>query len=128
MNDRRAGFAGGPAVQGSKTSEAERFPEARQEVTVLAISRDPEQQDLVHAYSGSVDRFRSACYGRPASHRLGTCQLCARRRSEVVAHPHSEWVGVPLRYGPDKVQGRQSLSRDWGCGVEAFPSRPQVAR
>ena len=65
MNDRRAGLAGGtafPTSQGSKTSEAERFAGVKPGVTILA-----EHQDLIYAYSGSVDRFRSACNGRPAS-------------------------------------------------------------
>ena len=82
-DDRRAGLAGGTAVptsQGWKTSEAERLPEARQDVTMLAISRDPEHQDLIYGYPGSAGRFTSACHGGPASHNLGTCQLCARSK------------------------------------------------
>ena len=52
-----------------------------------AISWDREHQDLVYVCSGSVGRFRSACYGRPASHRRGTCQLYARTIKEATWKP-----------------------------------------
>ena len=77
------GFVGGTAVptsQGSKTSEAERLLEARQDVTMLVIPLGQEHQDPTYAHSGCVDCFRSACYGRPASHRRGTCQLWSRSK------------------------------------------------
>ena len=57
---------------------------------MLAIARDPEHQDLTCGYSGCAVRRRSACNGRPASHDLGTCQLCARLKGEVEAHPSFE--------------------------------------
>ena len=83
-------LAGGTAVptsQGSKTSEAERLPEARQDVTVLVIPRSPEHQDLSYVYSGSVDRFRSACYGRLASQTCRRVSCVHDQRGEVEAHP-----------------------------------------
>ena len=67
-------------LAGSKTSGARHLSGVRPGVTMLVISRDPEHQDCSFVYSCSVDRSRSACYGRPASHRLGTCQLCARSK------------------------------------------------
>ena len=78
-----------PTSQEWKTSDAQRLAEIESDVTVPAISWDLEHQDLLHiAYSGSVDRFRSACYWRPASK---TCRRvsCAQKRGEMAAHPHS---------------------------------------
>ena len=68
-------------------SEAERLPEARQGVTTLAISREPEHQDLSYVYSGSVGRFRSACHGRPASQTCRRVSSVHDQRGEVEAHP-----------------------------------------
>ena len=63
-------------------SEAGRLREARRDVTMLVILWGPEHQDLSYVYSGSVDRFRSACHGRPASHRRGTCQLRTKEKRQ----------------------------------------------
>ena len=52
-------------LAGSKTSDAERLPEAQRDVTMLVIFWDPEHKVLTYVYSGSVVRFRSACCGRP---------------------------------------------------------------
>ena len=63
MDERRAGLAGGtafPTSQGTKTSEAARLPEARRDVTMLVIPRNPEHQELTYVYSDSVVRIRSA--------------------------------------------------------------------
>ena len=106
---------------GSKTSGAERLPEARRDVTMPVTPRGPEHKVLTYVYSGSVVRFRSACYGRPDPY--------------AVAHPSLAGNGiweVRVRQGSRKA----SLSRHWGCGVGrrgrcsayGYPSRPQVAR
>ena len=72
---------------GSKTSDAERLPEARRDVTMLAILRDPEHKVLTYVYSGSVVRFRSACYGRPVSQHSGRVSCVHDQRGEMVTHP-----------------------------------------
>ena len=69
-----------PTSQGLRTSGPVFLSGVMSGVTMLVISRDLEHQDLSYVYSGSVGFFRSACYGRPASHRRGTCQLCARSK------------------------------------------------
>ena len=48
-------------------------------VAMLVIQRCPEHQDLSYVYSGSVGRFRPACYGEPASK---TCRRvsCVHRK------------------------------------------------
>ena len=116
-DERRAGLAGGtafPTLQGLKTSDAERLPEARRDVSMLVISWCLEHHDLSFVHSGSADRFRSACYGRPASHRLGTCQLCARSKrrsgSPSVTRRVAESLKVRVRSGSRKAP----LSRDQG--------------
>ena len=48
----------------------------------------PEHQDLTYVHSGCAVRLRSACYGRPALHRLGTCQLCGRSKRRSGSPPH----------------------------------------
>ena len=57
----------GSDLSGSRTSDAQRLSEVERDVTVLVIPRGLEDQDLTYVYSGSEDRFRSACYGRPVS-------------------------------------------------------------
>ena len=56
-----------PTSQESKASGAKHLSGVRPGVTVLMIPRDPEHQALTNVYSGSVDRSKSACHGRPAS-------------------------------------------------------------
>ena len=70
-----------PTSQGSITPIAKSSRRGEGRVTLCSRSRrDPEHQVLVYAYSSSVDRSRSDWYGRPASHRVGTCELCARSK------------------------------------------------
>ena len=85
MDDRRAGLAGGtafPTSQGSKTSEAERLPEAQRDVTVLVIPLGPEHQVLTYVYSGSVVRFRSACCGRPDPYAQDVSAVCTIKEAK----------------------------------------------
>ena len=70
---------------------------------MLVISRDLEHQDLSYVYSSSVDRFRSACYGRPASHRRGTCARSKRRSGSPSA---TRREGESLRCETDQMKGR----------------------
>ena len=71
-----------PTLQGPKTSDAQRSVEVESDVTVLVIPWGPEHQGLTYVYSRSVDRFRSACYGRPASKAFGrVCCAQEKRRS-----------------------------------------------
>ena len=60
QKSRPCGSTAFPTSLGSKTSDAERLPEARRDVTMLEIPRGPEHQDLPCVYSGSADRFWSA--------------------------------------------------------------------
>ena len=61
----------GPTFQGLKTSDSDHLAGVHPDVTMLAIARDPEHQDLTCGYSGCAVRRGSACGGRPASHDLG---------------------------------------------------------
>ena len=90
-------------------------------VTMLAISRDPEHQALTYVYSGSVGRFRSACYGRPASHRLVTCQLCARSKRRIGSPSAPPREAESLRCETVQVQGRHPY-------LVTRPSGPEVVR
>ena len=79
MDDRRAGLAGGsafPTSQGSKTSEAERLPEARRDVT---YARDPPGSGASSPHLRAL-RFRSPFHVRLLREarlvRLGDMSVC----------------------------------------------------
>ena len=85
MDDRREGLAGGtafPTSQGSKTSETERLPEARRDVTMLVIPRGLEHKVLTYVYSGSVVRLRSACCGRPDPYAQDVSAVCTIKEAK----------------------------------------------
>ena len=85
MDERRAGLAGGtafPTLQGSKTSEAARLPEARRDVTMLVIPLNPEHQELTYVYSDSVVRIRSDCYGRPDPYAQDVSAVCTIKEAK----------------------------------------------
>ena len=74
------------------TSDAERILEARRDVTMLAIFRDPEHKVLTNVYSGSVDRFRSASYGRPDPYAQDVSAVCTIKEAKWQPIRHS-WGG-----------------------------------
>ena len=96
-----------PTSHGSKTSEAERLPEARQDVTMLVIPRGPEHQALTYVYSGSAGPFqvrllRQACLAQARD----VSALCTIKRGEVVAHPALRREAESMRCETDQAKGR----------------------
>ena len=112
--------------QGSKTSDAERLPEARRDVTMLAIFTDPEHKVLTYVYSSSVVRFRSACSGRPDPHAQDVS--CARSKRRNGSPSVTRWVAESMRYGSDQVQGRHPylVTRASCCGVPFTPTSRKI--
>ena len=110
-SERRAVLAGSgafPTLQGSKTSEAERLPEARRDVT---IARDPPGSGASRPLL-RVLWFRKTVSGPLVTGGLprtvvGTCQLCARSKRRS-GSPSALGVGrSPLRYEADQATGRR---------------------
>ena len=103
-----AGDCSNPTSQGSKTSGARDLSGVRPGVSMLVIfPRSGASRPLLsYAYSGSVERFRSACFGRPASK---TCRRvsCAQKRGEVVARPPLVREAESLRCETVQVEGRR---------------------
>ena len=64
------------------------------DVTMLAIFRGPQHQDLADVYSGSAVCFRSACCGRPDPYAQDVSAVCHDQRGEVVAHPSLASNGI----------------------------------
>ena len=102
-----------PTSQGSITPIAKSSRRGEGRVTLRSRSRrDPEHQHLAFVYSGSVDRFRSACCGRPDSLRSGRVSCVHDQRGEVVAHPSLEGRRKPRGARHSTGRRKASLSRD----------------
>ena len=95
---------------------------------MLVISRGPEHQDL----SPRVLRCR-----RPFQVSLlrEACLAQTRDVSAVCTIKEAKWKPIHRSLGGGILEVRDisggtdaSSSLDWGCSVEVFPSRPQVAR
>ena len=105
---RLAGGAAVPTSQGSRTSGARHLSGVRPGVTMLVIPWGPKDQDLSNVYSGSADRFRSACYGSHASLARGVSAVCTKKCRS--GSPSVLGVGrTPWRY--ETVSGVHAVSR-----------------